>query len=83
MVVVVAVVMAVAVMAVAVAVAAAAVVVVVVVVVVVSFYFQQNTTIKQQQKFMITINKWIKALLHTREAIRLIKLPTKVYNNSL
>ena len=28
------------------------------------FYFQQNTTIKQWQKFMVTINRYIKALLH-------------------
>ena len=28
------------------------------------FYFQQNTTIKQKQKFMVNINKYIKALLH-------------------
>ena len=45
------------------------------------FYFQQNTTIKQKQKFMVNINKYIKALLHPagghQGSHRLIKLATK------
>ena len=28
------------------------------------FYFQQNTAMKQKEKFMVNINKYIKALVH-------------------